>query len=52
MQGCKKLAKNHTKTLVFAILGILQLKKNDDCNNIHSVNPLYWRIDHTSGYME
>ena len=25
---------------------ILQLKKIDDCKNIHSVNPLYLRIDH------
>ena len=27
MQGCEQLTKNHTKTLVFTILDILQLKK-------------------------
>ena len=28
------------------------IKKNDDCENIHSVNPLYLRIDHANGYIE
>ena len=26
--------------------------KIDDCKNIHSVNPLYLRINHASGYIE
>ena len=38
--------------MVFTILDILQLKKIDDCENIHSVNPLYLRIDHVNGYIE
>ena len=38
--------------MVFTTLDILQLKKNDDCKNIHSVNPLYLRVDHASGYIE
>ena len=29
-----------------------QLKKNDDYESIYSVNPLYLRIDHASGYIE
>ena len=33
-------------------MDILQLKKIDDCENIHSVNPLYLRIDHANGYIE
>ena len=47
-----KIDKNHTKTLVFTTLDILQIKKTDDCKNIHSVNPLYLFIDHASGYIE
>ena len=38
--------------MVFTILDILQLKKISDCKNIYSVNPLYLRIDHASGYIE
>ena len=37
---------------MFTILDILQLKKIDDCKNIYSVNPLYLRITHASGYIE
>ena len=47
-----KIDKNHTKTLVFTTLDILQIKKTDDCKNIYSVNPLYLFIDHASGYIE
>ena len=46
------MIKNHTKTLVFTTLDISQLKKIDDCKNIHSVNPLYLRIDHGNEYIE
>ena len=27
-------------------------KKNDDCESIYSVNPLYLRVDHVDGYIE
>ena len=37
--------------MVFATLCMLQLKIKD-CKNIHSVNPLYLRIDHANGYIE
>ena len=30
----------------------ITIKKIDDCKNIHSVNPLYLRIDHAKGYIE
>ena len=36
----------------FTTLGISQRKKNDDCQNIYSVNPLYLFIDHVNGYIE
>ena len=46
------MTENHTKTLVFTTLDILQLKKIDDCENIYSVNPLYLLVNHASGYIE
>ena len=30
----------------------MTIKKIDNCKAIHSVNPLYLRIDHASGYIE
>ena len=33
-------------------IGYITIKKIDDCKNIHSVNPLYLRINHASGYIE
>ena len=47
-----KIDKNHTKTLVFRTLDILQLKKFDDCDNIYSVNLLSLLIKHANGYIE
>ena len=46
------MAKTHTKTLVFSTLDMLQIKRIDDFENIHSVNPLYLRIDHANEYIE
>ena len=46
------MTENHTKTLVFTVLDILQLKKIDDCENIYSVNPLYLLVNHASEYIE
>ena len=33
-------------------MDILQLKKNDDCENIYSVNPLHLIIAHENGCIE
>ena len=38
--------------MVFTTLSISQRKEIDKCNNTHSVNPLYLRIDHANGYIE
>ena len=38
--------------MVFTTLDILQLKKNDDCENIYRVNPLYLLINHSNWYVE
>ena len=46
------MTENHTKTLVFTILDILQIKRIDDCESIYSLNPLYLGFDHVNGYIE
>ena len=33
-------------------IGYITIKKNDDCENINSVNPLYLCSIHASGYIE
>ena len=33
-------------------IGYITKKKIDECNNIHSVNPLYIRNDHANEYIE
>ena len=33
-------------------IGYITIWKFDDCENIYSVNPLYLRINHASGYIE
>ena len=38
--------------MAFTALGILHLKKIDDCEKYYSVNLLYLLIDHVSGYIE
>ena len=38
--------------MIFTILDILVLKKNDDCENICSVNLLYLLVNHANGYIE
>ena len=46
-----KIDKKRTKTLISLILD-MSPKKIDDCININSVNPLYFRIDNASGCIE
>ena len=46
------MTENHLKILVFTTSDILQLKKIDDCENIYSVNPLYFIIAQANGYIE
>ena len=38
--------------MIFTILGISQLKRNSDCENICSVNPLYLIIRKVDGHIE
>ena len=44
----KKIIQRHWYLLHW----VYQKEKIDECNNIHSVNPLYLRVDHASGYIE
>ena len=47
-----KIGKNSYKNNGIYNSGYVRIKTIDDCKNIHSVNPLYFNIDHASGYIE
>ena len=47
-----KIDKKSYKDIGIYSIGYITIKKIDDCKNIYSVNPLYLRINHASGYIE
>ena len=47
-----KIDKKHYKGSDIYYIGYNTIKKIDDCENIHSVNPLYLLVNHASGYIE
>ena len=47
-----QLDKKSHKNIDIYYIGYITIKKIDDCENIHSVNPLYLRVNHASGYIE
>ena len=47
-----KIDKISYKNICIYNIGYITIKKIDDCENIYSVNPLYLRVDHASGYIE
>ena len=47
-----KIDKKSYKNIGIYNTGYITIKKVGDCENIHSVNPLYLRIDHVNGYIE
>ena len=47
-----KIDKKPYKDIGISNIGYNTIKKIDDCKNIHSVNPLYLRINHASGYFQ
>ena len=47
-----KIYKKHYKGINIYYIGYITIKKIDDCENIHSVNPLYLLVNHASGYIE
>ena len=47
-----EIDKKHYKSIDIYYIGYITIKKIDDCENIHSVNPLYLLVNCTSGYIE
>ena len=47
-----KIDKKHYKGINIYYTGYITIKNIDDCENIHSVNPLYLLVNHASGYIE
>ena len=47
-----KIDKKSYKNIGIYNIGYITIKKNDDYENIYSVNPLYLVVDHASGYIE
>ena len=47
-----KIDKKSYKDINMYYTGYITIKNNDECKNIHSVNPLYLRIDHANRYIE
>ena len=47
-----KIDKISYKNICIYNIGYITIKKIDDCENIYSVNSLYLRVDHASGYIE
>ena len=46
-----KIDKKSYKDIGIYNIGYITIKKNDDCENISSVNPLYLCVDHASEYI-
>ena len=47
-----KIDKKHYKDINIYYIGYITIKKIDDCESIHSVDPLYLRVNHASVYIE
>ena len=47
-----KIDKKSCKNIDIYYIGYITIKKIDDYESIYSVNPLYLRINHASGYIE
>ena len=47
-----EIDKKNYKIIDIYYIGYISIKKIDDCENIHSVNPLYLLVNCASGYIE
>ena len=47
-----KIDKKHYKRINIYYFGYITIKKIDDYESIYSVNSLYLRVNHASGYIE
>ena len=51
-QKLLKIDKKYYKEINIYYIGRTAIKKIDDYENIYSINPLYLRLNHASGYIE
>ena len=47
-----KIDKKSYKNIGIYNIGYITTKKNDDCENIYSVNPLHLLVNYANGYIE
>ena len=47
-----KIDKKSYKNIGIYNIGYITTKKNDDCENIYSVNPLYLLVNYANGYID
>ena len=47
-----KIDKKSYKNIDIYYIGYVKIKKVDDYESIYSVNPLYLRVNHASGFIE
>ena len=47
-----KIGKKSYKNIGTYNIGYITIKKSDDCKNIYCMNPLYFLINHASGYIK
>ena len=47
-----KIDKKSYENIDIYYIEYITIKKNDDCESTYSVNPLYLRINHASGYIK
>ena len=47
-----KIDKKYYKEINIYYIGYITIKKINNCENIHSVNPLYLLVNHASRYIE
>ena len=47
-----KIDKKHYKVINIYYIGYITIKKMDDCEKIHSINPLYLLVNHESGCIQ
>ena len=47
-----KIGKKYYKRINICYTGYTAIKKNDDCGNIHSLNPLNLLVNHANGYIK
>ena len=47
-----EIDKKHYKAIDIYYIGYMTIKKINDCENIYSINLLYWLINNASGYIK